>query len=119
MATAGLGKCRRAGFSLLLALLSVGSAAAEPPAAELFARSPRIVEMLPSLSGDRVVVILTADYGRKQRGVLDLPPREPMKVIAAYSDGDVQRAHWVNDDRLVYEVYQPGPVVMENGAGVV
>jgi len=118
MATARVGRFRRAGLWLLLALLAVGSVAAEPPAAELFARSPRIVEMLPSPSGDRVAVILTADEGRQQLGVLDLPPREPMKVIAAYSDGNVQRVHWVNNDRLVYEVYQPGPIVTENGAGV-
>jgi dipeptidyl aminopeptidase/acylaminoacyl peptidase len=118
MAITALSRCRRAGFSWLLGLLTAGALAAEPPAAELFARSPRIVEMLPSPSGDRVAVILTNDDGRRQLGVLDLPPREPMKVVAAYSDGNVEKVHWVNNDRLVYEVYQPGPVVMENGAGV-
>jgi dienelactone hydrolase len=118
MATTVLGRCRRAGLSLLLALLTAGALAAEPPAADLFARFPRIVEMRPSPSGDRVAVILTSEQGRRQLGVLDLPPREPMKVIAAYSDGNVQKVQWVNDDRLVYEVFQPGPVVMENGGGV-
>jgi dipeptidyl aminopeptidase/acylaminoacyl peptidase len=117
MATAGLDRCRRAGFSLLLALVAAGAAAA-PPDAELFTRPPRIVEMLPSPSGNRVAVILTAEQGRQQLGVLDLPPREPMKVVAAYSDGDVKTVRWVNDDRLVYGVYQPGPVVLDNGAGV-
>jgi dipeptidyl aminopeptidase/acylaminoacyl peptidase len=118
MVTHGMGRCWRAGFALLLALLAAGAVAAEPPGVELFARFPRIVSMTPSPSGDRVAVILTADQGRQQLGVLDLPPREPMKVIAAYSDGDVEWVRWVNNDRLVYEVNQPGTLLMENTAGV-
>ncbi len=49
--------------------------------------------------------------------VLNLPVNGPAKVVAGFGDSDVSTVAWVNDDRLVIEAFQDGPLVSENGAG--
>ncbi len=48
---------------------------------------------------------------------MDLDPVSQPRVVAAFSDADVTSVHWVNDDRLVFETFQDGPVIRSGGAG--
>jgi dipeptidyl aminopeptidase/acylaminoacyl peptidase len=93
------------------------AAFAAPPPIEHFTKQPTIYQMVPSPSGDRIAVLVSGNKGRRQLGVLELPPKAPIKAVAGFSDADIMTVRWVNDDRLVFEAYQDGPVISEGGAG--
>jgi dipeptidyl aminopeptidase/acylaminoacyl peptidase len=102
---------------VVAAALAGQAAFAAPPPIEHFTKHPVIYQMVPSPSGDRVALLVSGTNGRRQLAVLEMPPKTPMKVVGGFSDADVMTVKWVNDNRLVYEAYQDGPVVSENGAG--
>lgn len=114
--------CRSFGF-LFSAFAAAGcvllaaAARAAPPSAEDFASQPAIQSVVMSPSGRRMAILMPAADGRVRLGVMDLDPIGPPRVVAAFSDANITSVHWVSDDRLVFEAFQPGAVVRQGGAG--
>jgi acetyl esterase/lipase len=97
---------------LLAALATATSAQAAPPPAEAFFKDPAIVEAVLSPSGRKLAVRSSFGGDRIGLGVFDLSPGgKPMRT-AHFADGDVYRAYWVNDDRLLFSV-----VDLSDGSG--
>ncbi|MBW8845213.1 MAG: S9 family peptidase [Burkholderiales bacterium] len=93
-------------------LLVASAARAAPPPAEVFFKDPGITEAVLSPSGRMLAV--TSALGLKRIGlaVFDLGPGgKPMRTVQ-FADGDVWRAHWVNDGRLIFSV-----VDLSDGSG--
>lgn len=105
------------GWLRAVLLLSPITSAAELQPAALYTRPPQTESVIPSPSGDRVALLMRGAQGRLQLGITDASGRGAIKIIAAYSDGDVRRVRWVNDNRLVYEAFEAGPRIEKNGAG--
>ncbi|KQW44618.1 MULTISPECIES: prolyl oligopeptidase family serine peptidase [unclassified Roseateles] len=99
-------------LALLAALATASPAQAAPPPAEIFFKDPAIVEAVLSPSGRKLAVRSSFGSDRIGLGVFDLSPGgKPMRT-AHFTDGDVYRAYWVNDDRLVFSV-----VDLSDGSG--
>jgi len=88
-----------------------------PPPAESFVRSPSLVSAQISPSGRRVALIVTTPAGRRVVAVRALDEGGATKTVGAFADADVNRVHWVNDERLVFDAFQPGAEIEEGGAG--
>jgi dipeptidyl aminopeptidase/acylaminoacyl peptidase len=110
---------------LLSAALCALAFVASPPAAraaaptvEDFAQLPAISNVVLSPSGRRLAMIVADGRdGRRALAVMDLPPKAPPRIVASYGDADVGEAQWVNEDRLVYQAFEPGAVIREGGGG--
>jgi dienelactone hydrolase len=79
---------------------------AAPPPAEAFARPPAITTVVPSPTGKRVAMIVKTEDGRDAIAVLALPVQRAAQAVGAFKNATIYRVFWVNDERLVYEVYQ-------------
>lgn len=124
-----LSACHRGRPLLLAPVLAAGlaapstGAAAGPapaaalPAAELFVRPDALSGVTISPSGKRVAMIVTTANGRRVAATADLPITGTPRVVAAFSTGNVDSLHWVNDDRVVYQASDDGPEVELHGAG--
>jgi dipeptidyl aminopeptidase/acylaminoacyl peptidase len=114
-------RCRMAaGLVVLLAMAGAAWAqapAAPPPPAESFVRSPQLVAAHISPSGQRVALIVTTPAGRRVVAVRTLAEGGSTKTVGAFADADVYRVRWVNDDRVVFDAFQPGAEIEEGGAG--
>ena len=84
---------------------------------ENFTKRPILSDVKLSPSGDRMAVIAYNKDGRRVLATMNLNPVGDLKVVGDFTDADVTRVLWVNDRRLVYEVFQDGPEVKEGGAG--
>lgn len=111
-------------IGLVVGLAAVGAAGAQapvaagtPPAAESFVRSPQLVSAHISPSGQRVALVVTTPAGRRVVAVRPLADGGATKTVGAFEDADVSRVRWVNDERLVFDAFQPGVEVEEGGAG--
>jgi acetyl esterase/lipase len=74
---------------------------AAPPADD-FVRLPAIGTASISPSSKHLAVTVGTAGGRMRLAVLDLDPLAAPKVIAGFVDADIERAWWVNDDRLAF-----------------
>ncbi len=92
--------------------LAMTMAQAAPPPAELFFRSPDIVEAVLSPSGRKLAVTSAKGVQRVGLVIIDLGPGSKITRIAQFNDGDVHGVRWVNEDRLVF-----GVVDLEEGSG--
>ncbi|MDR7271227.1 acetyl esterase/lipase [Pelomonas saccharophila] len=92
--------------------LCTGIAQAAPPPAEAFFKDPAIVEAMLSPSGRKLAIRSSFGGNRIGLGVFDLSPGGKPTRTAQFNDGDIWRAHWVNDDRLVFSV-----VDLSDGSG--
>jgi dipeptidyl aminopeptidase/acylaminoacyl peptidase len=93
--------------AFVLGASGVGGAAfgaALPPVADFF-KPPDFSELVMSPSGRRVCALVGGPDGRKRLAILDLADLTKSKVIAGFKDTDVVDAEWVNDDRVVFSVY--------------
>lgn len=107
-------------FVLLAGLaLHALDAAAAPPPAEVFARTPLLQQVSVSPNGKRLAMIVTADNGHRAAAVMDLPPKGSPKAVGGFANADVRSVRWVNDDRLVYEAFRPEVMIREGGATTV
>lgn len=107
------------GLLLLAASLSTfAQPKPQPPTAEDFSAAPSIADVEVSPSGRRLALLVPGPNGHMRLGVMDLDPIGAPRIVAAYSDADVSNVAWVNDDRLVYDAFQEGPVVRPWGGGV-
>ncbi len=102
-----------------LALAATAVAVAAPPAAEAFFQNPVFSNATLSPDGRRVAFLVGAAKARTRLGVLDLETMKP-QVVAAFADSDIRQAHWVNDQRLVFDLESPlsGPGLVANGPGL-
>lgn len=107
----------RALASALVGILFAAAAAAQP-AAELFARWAAIDDVRISPSGRRLALLQFSPEGTRKLVVLDLEPVGNPRVVASFTDGDIHRAEWVNDDRLVFEAGARGAVVWAGRSGL-
>jgi acetyl esterase/lipase len=105
------------GLAAMWMLMGAAVATAAPPTAEDFASRPAIESVVMSPSGRRMAILMPAADGRVRLGVMDLDPVSPPRVVAAFSDANVTRVRWVNDDRLVFDAFQDGAVIRSGGAG--
>ena len=79
-------------------------AAAPPPVADFF-KPPEFSELVMSPSGKYICALVAGPDGRKRLAVLDTADLLKSRVIAGSKEADVVEARWVNDDRLVFAVY--------------
>lgn len=107
---------RNASLALAAASASAGSAGGTPTA-EDFAAPPAIESVVLSPSGRRMAMVVYGNDGRSRLGVIDLDPIGAPRIVAAFSDANVTRALWVNDERLVFEAFQGGARIKSWGAG--
>ncbi len=84
------------------ALAAAAAHAAAIPSAEDFARRPAVSHVSVSPSGTHLALLMTADSGRKQVAVASLAPLDSAKLVAGFSNADVESVWWVNDNRLVF-----------------
>jgi dipeptidyl aminopeptidase/acylaminoacyl peptidase len=102
----------------LVAGLGLTAGLAAQPAAELFARWPAIDDVRISPSGRRLALLQYSPDGYRRLAVIDLDPPGNPRVVANFSDGDIRRIEWVNDDRLVLEASARGAAVWAGRAGL-
>jgi dipeptidyl aminopeptidase/acylaminoacyl peptidase len=101
---------RGARRALLLLAVSCGAATALPAVAEPipvgdFFKPAEFSNLRVSPSGKRLSATVPGANGRLQLAVLDLQDLSKSKIVAAYADADVVGVAWVNDDRLVFSLY--------------
>jgi dipeptidyl aminopeptidase/acylaminoacyl peptidase len=80
------------------------SAAPEIAVADFFKTSD-FSGLVMSPSAKRVSALMAGADGRTRLAILDLADLSKSKIIASAKDSDVLDAEWVNDDRLIFAVY--------------
>lgn len=103
-----------------LALCGPSPSQAAKPGPQDYARPADLLEAKLSPSGQRLALLMSLPEGRNRLAVLDLPLADkPPRVVASYSNADIEEFGWVNDNRLVYEVANrdEGMEIAENYAG--
>lgn len=100
-------------------MLGTQAAGAEPvPVADLF-KPAAFSNLLMSPSGKRLCATVPRADGRLSLAVLDLEDLSKSKIVAGYRDADVWGANWINDDRLVFRIYdQDQPAANQRGTGL-
>lgn len=93
-------------------------ARAEPPAITAFFKRPGISHPRLSPSGRYLAVLAAGKGDRIWLAVIDLQNLGAPKIVAGFNDADIGNHHWVNEDRLVFQitnspdgstrVFQPG-----------
>ena len=108
-----------AALLLCLALGSTPSATAQPlPVADFF-KLDTFSNLVVSPSGKRICATMPRPGGRLSLAVLDLQDLPKSKIVAGFSDGDIWGAEWVNDERLVFRIYdQNQPAGSQRGTGL-
>jgi dienelactone hydrolase len=86
------------------AVAAFGPAAAAPLSADDYARRPAVSHVAVSPSGGHLALVMAAASGRKQVAVVNLAPLDKAAFVAGFSNADVESVHWVNDNRLVFDV---------------
>jgi hypothetical protein len=119
---------------LSAALLLAGTAGAQGPAtaadaaavapsahpaqqAWRYTAKPALAGVTLSPSGKRAAMLINDGKRPTVLAVLDLPPTQPPRVVAAHDDAPVRSVFWVNDDRLVYDAYVPSAQLLEGEGG--
>jgi dienelactone hydrolase len=91
-------------FAALLALAAT-LAAAEPPKVADFFGPPLLAEAVMSPSGRHIAALVKGGpSGRIQLGVMDPLDSSKSRIVAAYTNADVEWVGWVNDERLVFTI---------------
>ena len=102
------------GLSALLVALSctlAGNAAAQTPAiakpaplpVDAFFQNPEFMSPQLSPDGRSLGMLIAAKDGKVRLAVMDLLTGKPA-IVGSFADADVGNFHWVNDNRLVYDV---------------
>ncbi len=96
---------RLGGALLLIGIAHVSLARAETsrlPVATFF-QNPTFSSAALSPNARFVAALVSAPDGRVQLAVLDLGSMTP-KIVAGFPDADIRQFHWVNDNRLIFDV---------------
>jgi dipeptidyl aminopeptidase/acylaminoacyl peptidase len=90
-----------------------------PPSVTAFFKRPDIREPKLSPSGRYLAIQVAGKDDRMWLAVLDLQTMQPPKVIAGFSDADIARHDWVNEERLVFDISDsPDGSTRVNGQGL-
>ncbi len=95
---------RHAAWLIVTLLAPPLYAADAAPPVELFFKQPDIARAVLSPSGRWMAVASGSLAGRTGVAVFDLENWGQARVVAGFSDADVDEFHWVNDERLVFDV---------------
>jgi dipeptidyl aminopeptidase/acylaminoacyl peptidase len=92
----------------LVLALGTGAVWAEPggvppPAADFF-RNPQIAGAELAPSGQYVALVRRGASRRARLSIIDLAASEKIETLAVMEDVDVHSAHWISDDRLVFDI---------------
>ena len=98
-----LGPALVAAFAFLGAAGALAQAPVKPPV-EAFFQNPAFRAGKLSPSGRHVALAIANKNGRVQLVVLDAQNVANAKVVGGFSNADVERFEWVNDNRLVFTV---------------
>jgi hypothetical protein len=98
--------------SALIAVLTALPAAAQPPPVEAFFQPAEFSEAKLSPGGRWLVVAATGAGTRIGLVAIDLQGKEPARLLVRLPDADVYDFEWVNDDLLVFRVFD-----RESGSG--
>ncbi|RZJ01859.1 MAG: hypothetical protein EOP39_23335, partial [Rubrivivax sp.] len=93
--------------SLLAGLGLVQATRAAPPPLRDFFKTPAVQAPKLSPSGRYLAIRTAGDNGRVRLAIIDLETMQPGKIVAGFSNADVVSHHWVNEDRLVYQIGSP------------
>ena len=109
---------RRALAAFALAWATV-VAAAVPPPADAYFESPELSGAQLSPDGRRVAMLVGGKGLRARLAVLDTATMKPA-VVASFDDAHVGRFHWVNAQRLVFDISTEltGPGMVNVGSGL-
>lgn len=100
----------RLGAALLTAAIALvgmtgsATAAAQPPSITAFFKRPQVREPKLSPSGRYLAIQAAVKNDRMALAVIDLQTLAAPKFVAGFSDADIAEHHWVNEDRLVFEI---------------
>ncbi len=72
--------------------------------AETFFDHPNVSQVSLSPDGNHVAMLLLTKQGRVQLAAMALADSSA-KIIGGFADVDIRRFHWVNNDRLVFDVH--------------
>jgi dipeptidyl aminopeptidase/acylaminoacyl peptidase len=87
------------------ALLGQGAVeAAEPPPVSAFFKRPSVRAPKLSPSGRYLAIQAAGRNDRMWLAVLDLQDMKAPKFVAGFNDADIANHHWVNEERLVFDV---------------
>ncbi|HEY9240257.1 MAG TPA: alpha/beta fold hydrolase [Burkholderiaceae bacterium] len=101
-----------------MALLAGPCLAQTVPTADFF-KPAAFSSLRMSPSGKRLCATVPRADGRLSLAVLDLDDLSKSKVVAGYAGYDVWGAEWVNDERLVFRIYdQSQPLATQRGTGL-
>lgn len=78
--------------------------AVERPGVEAFFKAPALSAPVLSPDGRSLAAAVPGPDGRMKLAVLDLNRLDASRVVASFTDADVQNYHWVNDQRLVFSI---------------
>lgn len=89
--------------SLVMVFGPQATFAAEPvPLADFF-RNPTVTSVVMSPNGQHAAAAMAGGpQGRRRLVALNLEDWSKSKLLASFSDADIQSIHWVNDERLVF-----------------
>ncbi|HEY0955564.1 MAG TPA: alpha/beta fold hydrolase [Roseateles sp.] len=90
--------------ALACTLGSTAAVAAEPPPIAAFFKRPQLREPKLSPSGRYLAIQTAGRNDRMMLAVLDLQTMSTAKSVAGFSNADIAEHHWVNEDRLVFEI---------------
>ncbi|MDR7270590.1 dipeptidyl aminopeptidase/acylaminoacyl peptidase [Pelomonas saccharophila] len=92
-------------FALAAALgFATAPAAADPPTITAFFKRPAVSQPKLSPSGRYLAVLAAGRDDRIWLAVMDLQDLTTPKIVAGFHDADIGNHHWVNEDRLVFQV---------------
>lgn len=95
---------RRVGATLACMFAAVGWSVAAPPPVEDYFKPDAFADVHLSPSGKRLAATIPSSTGRRALAIVDLADQSKSRVVASYSNADILRVQWVNDERLVYRV---------------
>ena len=96
---------RRIAGLLAAVLVGAANAADKPPGPEAFFQHSRMSGASISPDGQTVALTIAApDTGRIRLVALDLATMK-FTLLAGYDDVDIRTFHWVNDHRLVFDLF--------------
>ena len=95
-------------------------AGAAPLPVEDFFKPDAYADVRLSPSGARLAATMPSASGRRSMVIVDIADPSKSKVVAAYSNADIVGVQWVNDERLVYRIFdqQEALANQRDGAGL-
>lgn len=107
-------------LALFIAFAAFPALAEEALPVEAFFSHPKMVDAQLSPSGKWLAITAFAGTGRNSLAVVDSQGKQPPVVVATFSNADIRRFSWVNDDRLIFSVIDYGTEMMRQtfGAGL-